>query len=369
MEEKQAGLETEIRRLIEDRGSIPFVTFMELALYHPTFGYYRTQKSHPGRKADFFTSVSVGACFGELLASYVHECWCSAGRPDRFEVIEQGANTGQLAADILGAINAKFPALYQAIHYYAIEICANAMSEPALALHQTHYQCLATLAELPVPQHSRCFLANELLDAMPVHQVCWPGAAHGWQERHVINATNKLAWLLAPIDDPQISAALAEIDVSQFEPGYTTEINLAMGDWISNLRRHLSQGTALIIDYGMLANEYHAPCRREGTLQAYSQNQRCNDLLAQPGHQDLTAHVNFSSLQTQAEAAGFEVVQFTDQHHFLTDLAREPLLAMETRCAGIGPTADDAKWLRQFQQLSHPTTMGRQFKVLKLRAR
>ena len=372
MERKQervplTNLESEIRAQIADRGSIIFKEFMGLALTHPVFGYYTSQKSHPGRKADFFTSVSVGACFGELLASYVHECWCAADRPERFEVIEQGANTGLLAADLLTAVSAKYPALYQAIYYHAIEICAEAMSEPSLEPHHAHYECLSALSDLAESESPRCFLANELIDAFPVHRVCWQGLELGWQEWHVTVEGDALAWILADIEDTQLQEALAEIDATDFELGYTTEVNLAMDEWVTELRACLGQGTALLIDYGMSAAEYYAPSRRDGTLQAYAKHQRSSDLLAQPGQQDLTAHVNFTSLQAQAEEVGFEIVQLTDQHHFLTHMARNTLLEMEARCADNGPTPSDAKWLRQFQQLSHPTTMGRQFKVLELR--
>lgn len=362
-------LESIIHEHIAASGSIPFREFMELALTHPDFGYYSVGKSHPGRAADFFTSVSVGACFGDLLAMWVHERWLEAGQPEHFDVVEQGCHTGLLAADILTRVSANFPALYRAIRYTGVEIGVQAFSEPALEPHAERLRRVDSLDALPLESICGCFLANELVDAFPVHRVCWQGEAEGWQEWHVTHGENRLDWCLRPIAEPAVLEALADIDLSMHAPGTSTEVNLAQRAWLAALRKTLNRADLLIIDYGFEAQAYHSPTRRDGTLQAYSGHRRHGELLAQPGQQDLTAHVNLTALQADAESAGFEVRGLRDQHHFLTELAREPLLAMEARSQESGPSRADAKWLRQFQQLSHPTAMGRLFHMLELRTR
>lgn len=121
--------------------------------------------------------------------------------------------------------------------------------------------------------------------------------------------------------------------------------------------------TCRSIDYSLSEEAYYSPSRRDGTLQAYHRHRPVGDVLARPGCQDLTAHVNFTRLAEAAEAAGLAVIRLQEQQRFLTALAREPLLAMEASLAGRAPDAEAAKWLRQFQQL---TSLGPNFKVMEL---
>ena len=119
----------------------------------------------------------------------------------------------------------------------------------------------------------------------------------------------------------------------------------------------------LVIDYGVPASTYYLPSRREGTLQGYQHHQRSNNLLATPGEQDLTAHVDFTHLQAEAESAGLQLHRLEEQSRFLTRLARNPLTAMEERLQGTAPDKEALSWIRQFQQL---TSMGPNFKVMEL---
>ena len=169
-------LEKEIRGSIRER-PLTFKEYMALALYHPQWGYYSAQKA-PGRQADFFTSVSVGSCFGELLAHYMHEIWQGAGAPDTFTVLEQGGHIGMLAADVISSTYANFPAFSKTIRFLAVERTALAMTDPRLA----EYTCWSLACDLEdIPEASvDLFFANELIDAFPVHRVVWRGPDHGW---------------------------------------------------------------------------------------------------------------------------------------------------------------------------------------------
>lgn len=353
-------LEREIRKSIRAT-PLTFKDFMALALYHPQSGYYTAQAA-PGRNADFFTSVSIGSCFGELLAHYMHGIWQETGEPETFTVLEQGGHIGVLAADVISSIYANFPAFSEAIRFLAVERSALAMTDPRLA----DYACWSLAGKLnDVPEKSvDLFFANELIDAFPVHRVTWKGAEHGWAEHHVSLQEDALAFSEGPLSSTTLADHLAHIDVSEFEPGYVTEVNLEIAPWLAALTPLLKpQATVLVIDYGMPASTYYLPSRREGTLQGYQNHQRRDNLLANPGEQDLTAHIDFTHLQAEAESAGLQMCRLEEQSRFLTRLAHHPLKATEKRLQGTAPDKEAMAWIRQFQQL---TAMGPNFKAMEL---
>ena len=339
---------------------LPFESFMEMALYDPTDGYYTASRPAPGRQADFFTSVSVGSGFGEVLGEYLHESWSAAGKPAVYRVVEQGGHSGTLAADVLDHICAKFPAFYKSFHFLAVERSPAAMSEPRLSAHRERWETVPDLAAL-TPQSINHFFANELLDAFPVHLVAWRGPDHGWVERYV-NAD--FAFVDGPLSTQSLATRLAGIDTTDFEPGYTTEVNPHIAPWLDALLPALSsQARVLVIDYGMTANRYYHPSRREGTLQAYRNHQSIPDVLADPGEQDLTAHVDFTHLQNEAESRGFQVSSFEEQSRFLTRHAAGILKDIEAQSQEEGPDKETTAWIRQFQQL---LGMGPHFHVMEM---
>jgi SAM-dependent MidA family methyltransferase len=341
-----------------------FKEFMEHALFHPEHGYY-TQGRAPGRGGDYFTSVSVGRCFADLLAGYFHQRWEEQGNPAPFTLLEQGGHTGTLAADLLQVINAKFPAFYASLQWVAVERSRHAMSDARLQKHR-HWRVVDNLEAVDRASVHLAF-SNELLDAFPVHRVRWMGAEAGWMELYVVAADQGLGWEEGPLSEIALEEALASVDTAALPVGYTTEVNLALGPWCAATRALLQPaGRVLIIDYGLSEEAYYSPGRTEGTLQGYADHRRVHDLLAHPGTHDLTAHVNFTRLGVCAKAAGFEVLQCEDQQRFLTRLAKEPLLKMEQSLRGGAPDADMAQWIRQFRQL---ISMGSNFKVMELALR
>ncbi len=353
-------LEREIRESIRAR-KLTFKEYMALALYHPQWGYYTAQNA-PGRNADFFTSVSVGSCFGELLAHYIHQAWKEAGTPAIFTVLEQGGHIGVLAADVIASIYANFPAFSKSFRLLAVERSAQAMTDPRLA----EYSCWSRVPDLKdISEESvDLFFANELIDALPVHRVIWRGRDLGWAEHHVSLKEDALAYDEGPLSSPTLADYLAGVDVTDYQPGYITEVNLEITPWLTALTPSLKlNAMLLVIDYGMPSSSYYLPSRREGTLQGYQNHQRSTDLLANPGEQDLTAHVNFTQLQIDAESAGLQMNRLEEQSRFLTRLAKEPLMAMEQHLQGTAPDKEAMSWIRQFQQL---TTMGPNFKVMEL---
>lgn len=346
-------------------GTLTFKEFMEAALYHPELGYYTTGP-RPGRQGDFFTNVSIGSVFGDLLADYVHALWKLNDPPEPFTILEEGGNTGALAGDLLLRLYAKFPALCKQFRFLASERMPHAMTDPRLEPFADVWEQIDDPFAI-APDTVDVAYSNELLDAFPVHRVVWEGPEVGWRECTVRLRTNgqSLTWDSQPITHPLLNSRLDRIDTAGFQPGHLTEVNLDLGPWLQRHFRTLRPGgTLLIFDYGITGNAYHTPSRPEGTLRAYHQHQLRSDLLAHPGQQDLTAHVDFAELERDATAKGFELVRLVDQSRFLTECARDALLEMEQSLAGKAPDAAQEKWFRQFRQL---ISMGPTFKVLELR--
>jgi SAM-dependent MidA family methyltransferase len=335
-------------------GAITFADFMAAALYDPDHGYYGSGRAAIGRKGDFITSVSVGALFGRLLARPIAEAWTRLGQPARFTVIEQGAHEGTLAADILAGLKRDFAECSQAAEYVIVEPSAvwRARQEKTLA-GCGKVRWVSALNELR--DATGIFIANELLDAFPVHRVCWTGGE--WRERYVAVQEGRFAWQDGPLSSTALADRLRKIELPLPE-GYETEVNLQADAWVRDLGHALTHGCAYLIDYGYERTEYYRSERAHGTLSGYAGHTRAHDLLSHPGEIDLTAHVDFTSLIEAAESAGFHLETFTDQHRFLGALG-----AAHFAAEGADP-AERAKELRGFKTLMHPELLGAAFKVV-----
>lgn len=335
---------------------------MELALYHPEAGYYTCDPASGkaagfrtvGREGDFYTSVSVGETFGFLLAEAILREWrLRFGEPESFVIVEQGAHDGRLARDILTAL-ARFPGV--AWEYRIIE--PREILRPILAetLEGLPVRIVASAAEARA--RKGVFLCNELLDALPVD--CLIFSDGRWQEEWIGSVDTGLNRVNRPIRPSY--AVFAESFGKEYPEGYRTEICPGLGAWMGDVADLFESGLWWIIDYGHEAADLRDPARNEGSLRAFRGQQRVEDVLANPGGQDLTADVDFSRLGELARAEGLEVLRFTDQHHFLVEAAGPWLKAID----GTPPDAATRKRLRQFQTLTHPAMMGRQFKVMEL---
>jgi SAM-dependent MidA family methyltransferase len=324
---------------------IPFREFMELALYHPEHGYYAGGRAALGRKGDYFTSVSVGPIFGQLLTLQFREMWDLLGRPADFTIVEQGAHDGTFANDVLSHLQRESPDFFTSLRYKIIEpfdIPRARQGEKLGAFpNVTWHRTLDELAPF-----TGVHFSNELIDAFPVHVVRF--RAGQWRELCV---TPRLEWTEAPIDDPNLRAQLH--DIPQVE-NYTTEINLEALEWAKNLSTKLQRGWLLAIDYGFARDQYYASARAQGTLRGYKSHKLATDLLATPGEIDLTTHVDFTTLAATFLASGLTLAGYTDQHHFLTPLVAKTF-------AEVPPTPQQS---RAIKTLLHPEMLGATFKVL-----
>jgi len=354
------ALEEIIRAEIRAAGPMRFDRFMELALYQPGSGYYaKTGGPSPiGRGGDFFTSVSVGPLFGRLLARQFYQMWGALARPDPFWIIEQGAHDGQLACDILEWCRAETPEFFGAIHYGIVQYSGAASMhqkcapEAGIISHITWFENLAGLA---AEQPEGVFFSNELVDAFPVRSVTYRSGR--WLEQHVAIDGEALRWVDQPIVDAELSRAIDAIPLPAIE-GYTTEINLRARHWIAEVASALNRGYVVTIDYGHPASLYYAPHRAHGTLTAFVKHHGVNDVLAEPGMRDITAHVDFTALAQAGEKAGLTTLGFLDQQRFLMGVAHDELSG-----AG-GPQVKIQESLTAWNTLTHPEHLGADFFAL-----
>jgi len=332
---------------------------MNLALYAPDAGYYRQGARRIGRSGDFFTSVSVGPVFGELLSLFCARVWRSLGSPAGFTIVEQGAHDGTLAADLLRGLQKHEPRLAGFVRYGIIEPDEGLQAAQRTTLADWgdqvfHAPALSKLAALP--RHA-VFLCNELLDAFPVHRVEFDAASGQWRESFVEEGAGGLAFVEGDPADAELRAELKRLPTEAPE-GCVTEINTAMLQWLHEVAQAPFAGTVLVMDYGYTMEEWLHSGNTKGTLCRYRQHQSDDRILENLGECDLTSHVNFTRLAQEAESLGLPILEFIEQGRFLTHAAAEIL--------GNASPSPDATWLRQFQTLTHPGMMGRSFHALVL---
>jgi SAM-dependent MidA family methyltransferase len=337
-----------LRERIACDGPIRFRDFMAAVLYDPAHGYYGSGRAAIGRGGDFFTNVSVGPLFGQLLARQFAEMWTRLGQPVDFTIVEQGAHRGDFARDVFGALASFAPECLAAMRYRIVEPvpALRAAQEAALGANATWH---ATIEELP--PFTGVHFSNELLDAMPVHLVTWTGAE--WLERYVSADDGGFRFTDGPLSSEALRERVATIP--PVPEGYATEVNLEALAWVDAVAARLSRGWVLTIDYGFERAEFFAPERRTGTLRAYSHHRVEADPLARPGALDLTAHVEFTSIIERAARAGCDLAGFTDQHHFMVGLGQ-----LHFRDDAVPEMAE----LRAYKTLMHPTMMGTSFHAL-----
>lgn len=329
-----------------------FRQFMELALYHPEHGYYSQPRTIVGKEGDFFTNVSVGSLFGKLMVRQFVEMWERMEKPEAFTIVEQGAHSGDFANDVLQALAQEAPECFAVMRYRIVEPSARLREQQQTKL--TPFAAKTSWVESlgDLPPFTGVHFSNELPDAFPVHRVVWTGST--WQEDYVIAHEDGFAWKAGELSTPELTSAVTSIPLP-LPAGYKTEINLAAPQWLGDVAGKLERGFILLVDYGYVREQYFTPERRGGTLSAYARHQRQPDPLANPGEQDLTSHVEFSSLLERAGGLGLTKCGFTDQHHFMVGAG-----------ADYFQTERTASERRAFQTLMHPEFMGSSFKVLGL---
>ncbi|HVL88235.1 MAG TPA: SAM-dependent methyltransferase [Candidatus Thermoplasmatota archaeon] len=322
--------EEAIRAEIERAGGrIPFSRFMELCLYHPAHGYY--VRRGPGR--DFYTAPQATPVFGELLCRQLAEMWQRLGSPSRFDVVDVGAGKGELL-DAIYEEARRTPGFSEAFCPVAVE--------PHGKLSRGK-----TLEQIPKESLTGCVLSNELFDAQPVHRL---RAVRGaWREVHVIVRDGKLRSVLGDLT-PEARAYLAWMGI---EPADGLQLEVAPGApaLLRRVAALLSRGYVLTIDYGATTPEL---LERGSTLRCFFAHRPGDDPLAEPGEQDLTADVDFASLEKAGEEEGLVNLGLVSQGRFLLALGGAERVVASA----------DAGTQLALKNLLHPAGMGERFRVL-----
>lgn len=331
---------------------------MRAALYEPGLGYYARGTRQVGRAGDFFTSVSVGPLFGELLARRFLRDWRERGEPARWRIIESGAHDGTLAADVLTAIQAIEPRAFHGLDYVIgepLETLRSAQRETLARFGTTARVCesISALSDDPLPGIA---FGNELLDALPFHVVGFHGGR--WHECLVaLAADGGFTWQSGEPESGALRNALGLLG-NDFPDGYRTEVRTCYHDFLSPLAATLVEPLMIWPDYGFARSDYYHPARKSGTLRTFAGHRAAEDPLADPGAVDITAHVDFTAVAEAAISLGGRPVVFRNQGSWLTENSRDWLLAQEG--------APQPALMRQFQTLVHPAHLGGSFQVLEL---
>jgi SAM-dependent MidA family methyltransferase len=349
------------RILASPQQRITFAEYMELTLYTPQLGYYARSSQRIGSQGDFFTSPHLGRDYGELLAIQVVQMWQLLGESQLFTVVEMGAGQGLLASDMLRYWQQHQPKLLASLDYIIIET-APAMVASQQRLLSDWPVRWSNWAELPEEELVGCVFANELIDALPVHQVM---IEDGELKEVYVSSTaeQQLVEQVAELSTTKLQQyfEMANIQIGDYAAGYRTEVNLAAMDLIKTIAQKMRCGYLLLIDYGYNADRYYNPMRDQGTLQCYYQHRHHNDPYIHIGNQDLTAHVDFSSLMRQGAAVGLQQIGLTKQGLFLMALGLSDRLAQVTNTSVTNQNTDGMAILQQRQalhQLIDPTGLG-----------
>lgn len=292
---------------------------MGVALYWPDGGYYASVRNPFGERGDFYTAPHVHPLFGALVGRQAEQARARLGSPPGFALVEAGAGDGRLAADALAA--------WLSLRCLSIDLRPPPARPRGLAW--------ALSDGLPVRGLNGVVLANELLDAMPVHRVTMQDG----ELREVYVAAGGDGALAPELGAPSTPALAARLDGLgvRLGEGHVGEVNLALGNWLRGLAASLERGWAFLIDYGHEARDYYAPSRARGTLRCYYQHTVSADPFRLVGRQDIGAHVELTSLKREAAAAGFALAGDVPQAKFLRNLGLNEARARLLARSGLRP--------------------------------
>jgi len=344
------------QKIVDSGGRINFADYMQLCLYAPGLGYYSAGSYKIGAKGDFTTAPEISSLFSRTLTQHIQDVFAQISQAN---ILEFGAGSGKMAIDILTELEEK-DALPE--HYFIIEASADLrfrQEESILSKIPHLLNRIVWLDTLP-EKFIGVILANEVCDAMPVH--CLQFHQGRTRERFIEYRDSELHWCEGALSNPLLAKQGDAIQTIAGDTHYLTEVNLASQAWLSSLADSMEQGAIFIIDYGYPMSDYYHPQRSQGTLMCYYQHQGHDNPLILQGLQDITAHVDFTSLAQTAVDNGLDVEGFQSQADFLLAGGITTLI----------PNKEDSNELSHLQisaeikQLTLPSEMGESFKVLSL---
>src|SRR6266545_6696624 len=368
-----------LRAEIAATGPITFARFMSVALADPEHGYYATSDERPTRTGDFLTAPELHPVFGATLARAVAEMWRAMDRPARFALREYGAGSGRLAIDLLEGLRADGSELLEGLRYEPVDMAPARAERVRERLAEAGFGPAVDAGGASPPPAMGCVIANEFLDALPVHRM----VAHhgrlreihvGWEGGHEVGnevgnddgdntQDGRFVDVPGKPSTPALAERLAAEEISLAD-GQQAEVCLGLDDWAAEMSGAFRAGFALILDYGRPAAELYGPSRHAGTLLAYAGHRAHDDPYVAIGRQDLTAHVDFTAVERAAASHGWRRLGLTTQAEFLVGSGLAELLARGQADATLS-AADYIALRASIGRLLDPHALGG-FRVLVL---
>ena len=325
-----SALAARLRERIRREGPIPFRDWMRAALYDPLDGYYcRTDHTRWGREGDYRTSPESSSLFAATFARYFARLYEDLGRPAQWTIFEGGAGDGRFASGLLQTLQRSFPDVFTATSYVIDEVNSHSRS-----FAQERLEAFADRVEFQKLVDAEIdpgvVFSNELLDAFPVHRVTMHESR--LHEFYVnVSENGNFEWLLGAPSSASLSRYFDNFGI-QLGEGQVAEINLEIEDWLCSVAERMRKGYVVTVDYGLAAEDLYSPlANQRGTLRGFCRHEFVDDLLAQPGGQDLTTTVNWSFVKSAGARLGLEVVEFERQDRFLLTAGFLAQLAVESR--------------------------------------
>lgn len=357
-------LSVQLRERIKLEGPITFHDWMMTALYDPAHGYYcRPDRKKWGREGDYRTSAERSSLFAATLGRYIARLFDDAGRPPSLTIVEFGAGDGRFATALLDALETDFPHVFEATHYVINEISSHSTALARKHLFRfTDRVAFKSLSD--VEADFNIVFSNELLDAFPVHRVKME--AGRLLEFYVdVSGEGEFEWTLREPSTLQLAEYLANVGVA-FGEEQIAEVNLQIKPWLKRVAEWLPSGFVITVDYGAETNELHPDCATDpryfGTLRSFQRHQIMDNVLSNPGEQDLTSTVNWSYVKDVGYELGLRVVEFESQDKFLLAAGLLEQLEIESKRQSV----ESAKLQLSNAALEMilPTRMGAHFQVL-----
>ncbi len=317
---EDAELAEDIRAEIRSGGPITFARFMGRALYEPGHGYYRRDEPGPGRAGDFITAPEAHPIFGAAVGRLAAQAWEALGRPTPFTITEPGAGTGAMAAGLLAGLRDDGCPLLDHLRYRPVEVEPARLSALRARLatdglaHYLTTQAPGGAEEAAGPDapgatgadaasaEAGAVLANEVLDALPVHRVI--GRGTGIRELLVgLDRAGAFTFVEAEPTTPALAARL-EAEGITLADGQVTEVCLALDTWLAGATARLGRGIVVLVDYAAEPAALHGPARPTGTLRAFARHAVGADPFRHVGRQDLTATVDLAAVRAAAAHVG-----------------------------------------------------------------
>lgn len=355
------NLEEIIKSKIRDTGPITFAEFMELALYHPNYGYYLSERGNIGKEGDFYTSPNVHRAFGSVIGNFILKAFDLID-DSSLSIIELGAGKGLLAGDILDHLKSQHPKNYKRTNYHIVENSefSKAESKKILKDHIQQVSWHSSLEEIKDNNLSGVVISNELFDALPFHRLKYLNGRV--MEIFTTLNDNGFTEKTDKISKQELQDYIEGLDID-FRDGQEFEVNLFAEKIVNEIDRVLKKGFVLTIDYGYLSDELLSPKRMNGTYKCIHRHNINETPYINIGEQDITAHVDFSNIIRRGQSANLTKLKYTTQGQFLIDWGILNLIDIASE-ENLELNDYSAKDIQAIKNLFLPELMGDKFKVL-----